>query len=320
MTQPSPLRPVSKVEITVLIDNYFDALLPPQPGITRPLLAKEGKVPNKTLIAEHGLSILVDVFNEEGSFRVLLDTGYNSGTILHNMEMLGVEPATIQALVISHGHMDHTGSVHALLEKIGSRIPIYFHPGIFTERYIERPFMGMAMFPQPLNRRALETGPAETHPSEGPITLADDMIMATGAIPRVTPFEKGMPGAKRMMDGRLEADTMEDDQSIVINVRDLGLVVISGCAHAGIVNSVKYAMELTGEGRVCAIIGGFHLAGPDMGPVVDATMKEIKKLSPKVIMPMHCTGFEVINGFGREFPHSFALSAVGAKLTLPYDQ
>lgn len=316
MADKIDLRPVSKVEITVLMDNYFDALLPGQPGVTRPPLARDGKVPTSTLIAEHGFSALVDVTDGQRSKRVLLDTGYNEGSVLHNMGMLGVDPESIQALMISHGHMDHTGAVNALVRRIGSSIPIYFHPHIFASRYIERPMLGLSEFPQPIDRSDL--GQATLAPNEGPVTFGDNMILATGAVPRKTDFEKGMPGARIMKDGELTQDSMEDDQSMVINVKGSGLVIISGCAHAGIVNSMEYARRITGEDKVCAVIGGFHLAGPDMGPVVDSTIERIKEYDPKVVMPMHCSGFEAINRFRYEFPKSFVLSAVGAKLTLPF--
>ncbi len=318
MTETVNLAKASKLEITVLVDNYFDALLAPQPGVTRPMLAKDGKVASRTLIAEHGLSILVDAWSNGLHKRALLDTGYNLGTVLRNMETLNLDPASIDALVISHGHMDHTGAVNELLERIGKPIPVYFHPGIFSERYIERPGVGIARFPQPIDKVGLETMASELIAHTGPVLLADNMIMATGAIPRLTSFEKGMAGAKMMKDGEMVDDSMEDDQSIVMNVDEWGLVVISGCAHSGIVNSLNYARDLTRENRVCAVIGGFHLAGPDMGPVIDATISEIKSLGPRLVMPMHCTGFGAIAGFKSEFPDSFVLSGVGTKITLPY--
>lgn len=318
MTESINLVKASKLEITVLVDNYFDALLPPQPGVTRPPLAKDGHVSSRTLTAEHGLSILVDTWSNGFHKRVLLDTGYNQGTVLRNMETLSLAPSSIDALVLSHGHMDHTGAVNEILERVGKPIPVYFHPGIFSERYIERPGVGIARFPQPIHRAGLETTASALIDHTGPVLLADNMIMATGAIPRLTSFEKGMRGAKMMKDGELVEDNMEDDQAIVMNVKDWGLVVISGCAHSGIVNSLNYARKLTSENKVCAVMGGFHLAGPDMGPVIDATISEIKSMAPWLVMPMHCTGFGAIANFKTEFPDSFVLSGVGTKITLPY--
>ena len=115
-------------------------------------------------------------------------------------------------------------------------------------------------------------------------------------------------------EGQLVLDHIDDDQSIVISLGERGIVVISGCAHSGIINSVLYAQELTGQSRVHSAIGGFHLSGPAMEPLVEPTLAEMKKLSPEVIVPMHCTGSEAIHRFAQEFPESFVLSSVGTRL------
>ena len=152
--------------------------------------------------------------------------------------------------------------------------------------------------------------------NKAPSLAAQDSVLVTGEIPRVTSFEKGMPGALIRHDGKLIPDTFKDDQSIVINLKHKGLVVISGCAHSGIINSVFYARELTGCRNVCAVIGGFHLSGKNMEPVVGPTIEKLKKMSPQVISPMHCTGFGTISRLAKEMPDAFVLSSVGTRLTL----
>jgi 7,8-dihydropterin-6-yl-methyl-4-(beta-D-ribofuranosyl)aminobenzene 5'-phosphate synthase len=307
----------TRAEITILVDNYVDLLLPGQPGVVRPLLAKDGKVMSKTLLAEHGLSLLIDTWEGEKRYRTLLDTGYNEGTAIHNMKMLAVAPESIDALVLSHGHMDHTGSVNRLLEAIGKPIPVLCHPHAFRSRFLERPNVGLVAFPQLTSPDQISEKGAKLYEEPGPALLAGDTVLATGQVPRVTPFEKGMPGAKMETESGLEPDNIEDDQSLVINLCDCGIVVISGCAHAGIVNSVRYARKLTGEERVCAVIGGFHLTGPDMAPIIDSTVQEIKGMAPNMVVPMHCTGFSAIRRFQSEFPEPFVLSSVGTRLSLP---
>ena len=111
-------------------------------------------------------------------------------------------------------------------------------------------------------------------------------------------------------------DNIEDDQALVINLAGCGLVVISGCAHSGIINSVLYSRKITGEDKVWAVVGGFHLSGPDMNPLIDSTVDELKKMTPKLVMPMHCTGHAAITRFHAEFPESFVLSSVGTRLIL----
>jgi 7,8-dihydropterin-6-yl-methyl-4-(beta-D-ribofuranosyl)aminobenzene 5'-phosphate synthase len=311
------IRTCTRAEITVLVDNCVDLLLPNQPGVLRAPLAKDGKIRSNTLLAEHGLSLLVDTWEGDKRHRTLLDTGYNDGTVIRNMEMLAIPPETIDALVLSHGHMDHTGSVNSLLEAIGRPIPVFCHPHAFHVRYFERPNMGLVEFPQLMNREQIAEKSAELYAEPGPVLLSGDTILATGQVPRVTRFEKGMPGAKMQTERGLEPDSIEDDQSLVVKVNGCGIVVISGCAHAGIVNSVQYARGLTGEERVCAVIGGFHLTGPDMAPAIDSTVQEMKKIAPDMVVPMHCTGFSATCRFQSEFPHSFVLSSVGTKLILP---
>ena len=314
------IKASTRAEITVLVDNYVDLLLPNQPGVIRPPLAKDGKVASKTLLAEHGLSLLIDTWEDDKRRRTLLDTGYNAGTAIHNMEMLAVSPESIDTLVLSHGHMDHTGSVNMLLEAIGKPVPVFCHPHAFRRRFLERPNVGLVEFPQLINREQIIERGAELYEEPGPVLFAGDTVLATGQIPRMTPFEKGMPGAKMQTESGLEQDNIEDDQSLVINVHGCGIVVISGCAHAGIVNSLQYARELSGEERVCAVIGGFHLTGPDMASIIDSTVEEIRRIAPNMLVPMHCTGFAAIRRFQSEFPQSFVLSSVGTKLALPAHQ
>jgi len=312
-----PLRSCTRAEITILVDNYVDVLLSNQPGVIRPLLAKEGKIRSETLLAEHGLSLLIDTWEGDRRYRTLLDTGYNAGTVIHNMKMLAIAPESIDALVLSHGHMDHTGSVNMLLDAIGKPIPVFCHPQMFQQRFLEKPLVGLVEFPRLTSREQIIEKGATLHEESGPILLSGDTVLATGQVPRVTPFEKGMPGAKMQTEHGLEPDIIADDQSLVIKLNGSGIAVISGCAHAGIVNSVRYARELTREENVCAVIGGFHLTGPDMAPIVDSTVEEIKKIAPDMVVPMHCTGFSAVTKFQSEFPKAFVLSSVGTKLALP---
>jgi 7,8-dihydropterin-6-yl-methyl-4-(beta-D-ribofuranosyl)aminobenzene 5'-phosphate synthase len=114
-----------------------------------------------------------------------------------------------------------------------------------------------------------------------------------------------------MIDGRWVVDPILDDQALVINIPDKGLVMISGCAHAGIINTVEYAKKITGISTVHAVLGGFHLTGPAFEPIIRPTIDEMKRIDPDYIIPMHCTGWNAINGFAREMPGKFILNTVG---------
>ncbi|MBW2193367.1 MAG: MBL fold metallo-hydrolase, partial [Deltaproteobacteria bacterium] len=278
-TLPVSLKAAERVEITTLIDNYIDLLLPPTDIITRPPLAKGGNILADTLLAEHGLSLLVTVYNGEKKSTILFDTGYTRVGVPHNMERLGINAEDIEAIVISHGHMDHTGSLHPILDKIPGRIPLVLHPDAFIyPRFTATPDGDKRQWPQTLVKDDLLQKNVELVESKTPTLIAGDRIMVTGAVEGTTEFEKGMPTALVEKDGKMEKDPFTEDQAIVVKLKNKGLVVISGCAHAGIVNTVKFARKTTGENNVHAVLGGFHLSGPFFEKIHDDTIQELKKM------------------------------------------
>lgn len=314
---PVSLKPVDRVEILTLIDNYIDLLLPPSEVVSRPPLAKEGKIQSDTLLAEHGLSLLITVYQGEEKHTILLDTGYTKIGVLHNIELLGVNLEDIEVIVISHGHMDHTGCLYGILDKISGRIPLVIHPGAFIyPRYTATPDGDKRLWPQTLVKEDLEQKNVELIESKTPTLIAGDMILVTGEVERTTAFEKGMPNALVEINGKIEKDPIAEDQALVINLTGKGLVVISGCAHAGIVNTAIFSQNTTGEPNVYAVLGGFHLTGPMFEKIHDETIQGLKKMAPEVVMPMHCTGRKAVQRFQQEFPSSFVLSSVGSKMTL----
>jgi 7,8-dihydropterin-6-yl-methyl-4-(beta-D-ribofuranosyl)aminobenzene 5'-phosphate synthase len=311
------LKTVNRVEITTLIDNYVDVLLPSTDIITRPPLSIDGKVKADTFLAEHGLSLLVTVWQGEEKHTILFDTGYTKIGVLHNMEQLGLNIEDIEVIVLSHGHMDHTGSLNAILDKIPGTIPLVIHPGAFAyPRYTRQPDGSKNIWPQTLKRDALAQKNVEIVESETPTLIADEMIMVTGEVERTTAFEKGMPNALVEKNGEIVQDPILDDQAIVMKLNGKGLVVISGCAHSGIINTLTFARKTIGEQSIHTVLGGFHLTGPFFEKIHDETIQEMKKMDPDVIMPMHCTGLKAIQRFQREFPSSFVLNSVGSKMTL----
>lgn len=140
--------------------------------------------------------------------------------------------------------------------------------------------------------------------------------MVTGEVERVTPFEKGLPNAVLERDGKIEKDPIVDDQALVIHLKGKGLVVIAGCSHAGIINTILYAQNLTGTERVHTILGGFHLSGPYFEKIIEQTIGELKRINPEVLVPMHCTGWKAIQRMSQEFPDAFVLNSVGSMITL----
>ena len=312
-----PLKEVDRVEILTVIDNYVDVLLTNTEVITRPPLAKTGTIPSDTLLAEHGLSLLVTVYEGEEKHTMLFDTGYTKIGVPHNLNQLGVDLGEVEAIALSHGHMDHTGSLYPILDKIPGTIPLVLHPGAFAGPR----FFGLAdgrklLFPQTLVREDLEKQNIELIESKTPTSLAGKRIMVTGEVERVTSFEKGLPNAVLEQDGKIEKDPIADDQALVIHLKGKGLVVIAGCSHAGIINTILYAQKMTGIERVHAVIGGFHLSGPYFEKIIEQTLGELKKIRPQFLSPMHCTGWKAIQQMSQEFPDEFILNSVGSMITL----
>jgi 7,8-dihydropterin-6-yl-methyl-4-(beta-D-ribofuranosyl)aminobenzene 5'-phosphate synthase len=314
---PVSLKELDRVEVLTLMDNFVDVLLEDTKVVSRPPKAIGTEIPTDTLLAEHGLSLLVKVQHGAEKHTILFDTGYNSMGVLHNMAKLAVDPNEMEAIVLSHGHMDHTGSLHPILQKISNPIPLVVHPDAFLyPRFVEEKDGSRRRFPRTLVREDLDRRNVELLESKTPTPILDETILVTGEVERTTEFEKGMPNALIERDGNLEPDPIKDDQALVMHLKDKGLVVVSGCSHAGIVNTVRYAKKLTGVARVHAILGGFHLSGAFFEKIVDKTIDELKALSPVVVVPMHCTGRKAMEQFSREFPSSFVLNSVGSKITL----
>ena len=168
--------------------------------------------------------------------------------------------------------------------------------------------------PWKLERRELESRGVDLHENRGPV-LVQDLALLTGTVEATTPYETPLPGAKRVVNGTEEHDTFSDEQALVMNVKDRGLVVIGGCCHPGVVNMVKYAQKLTGVQRVAAILGGFHLTvGGDN--LIKETIQGLKELNPGIILAGHCTGFKALTQLALNFPDTFMVSCVGTKLMI----
>ncbi len=162
-----------------------------------------------------------------------------------------------------------------------------------------------------LNGAVLEEAGAVLQETKGASTTASDLVLVTGEVERVTGFEKGFPWAEAKINDHWVVDPFHDDQGVAVKVKDRGLVVIGGCSHAGIINTVKQAQETTRTDTVYAVLGGFHLTGPLFDPIIGPTIEEMKKIGPKYVVPMHCTGWKAINQFAREMPEQFLLNSVG---------
>lgn len=314
---PLTLNPVDRVEIVTLMDNYVDVLLKSEGVVTRPPQSKGGVIPTDNLVAEHGLSMLVTVYRDGEKHSILFDAGHNKTGVPHNLEILEMDLDGIEAVVLSHAHMDHTGALFPILDSLPRPVPLVVHPEAFhAPRYFGLEDGGKLLFPNTLKREELAPKVAEIVESEGPLLLADGGILVTGEVERVTAFETGLPNAVLERDGELEKDTIKDDQALAVHLKGKGLVLISGCAHSGIVNTLLYARKLAGVEDIHAVIGGFHLTGALFEPIIGETLDALRDMHPKVLVPMHCTGWKAMNRISEAFPEAFVLNSVGSTFTL----
>jgi len=310
------LKAVDRIEVTTIIDNYADALLPSTDIVKRAPHVIKGAVSEDTLVAEHGLCLLVSVYQGSKKTSILFDAGYSKIGVLHNVEQLEIDLNDIDTMVISHRHLDHTAGLYALLERISRPISMVIHPEAFlSDRYLKQSDGSIVQFPNILSKDKLKEYGVNILESKGPSLIAGDCIAVTGEVERTTGFEKGMPNALVEKNGEMEKDPVADDQALFLSLKDRGLVVISGCSHSGIINTVLYSMKLSGLDKVYAVMGGFHLTGPVYAPIVPDTVSALKEMAPEVIVPMHCTGWSSIHKFAEAFPSSFILNSVGSGST-----
>ncbi|MDH5389640.1 MAG: MBL fold metallo-hydrolase [Candidatus Bathyarchaeota archaeon] len=260
--------------------------------------------------AEHGYSILIKVFSEGSFHSILFDTGVSREGVVTNARRMGLNLWEVECIVLSHGHYDHFGGLVGVLKVIAKKLPIIVHENMFKIRGVVNPDGTIRKYPK--FPREDQVAPAKYLRTKQPHLLADASILVTGEIPRKTDFEKGFPRQRVFSDGSWQPDPwIWDDRAIIINVKRKGLVVISGCAHAGIVNTTLYAQQITGVAKVHAIMGGFHLAGKECEPRISRTVEALQKFRPKIVVPSHCTGWRGKYTIFEAMPRAFVWNSVG---------
>jgi len=255
---------------------------------------------------------------KDGSERtILFDTGVSPGGVVENMRRLGLLPGDVELIVLSHGHWDHVTGMEGIVRAVGRQgVPVVIHPEFWSRRRITFPGADPFELPSP-SRSALEGAGFEIVEERQPSFLLDGSVLVTGEVDRTTGFEVGFQGHEAMRDGAWQPDPLIlDDQALVVRLREQGLIVLSGCGHAGIVNVVRQARKLTGENRVAAVIGGFHLSGPMFEAVIEPTVQAFDELSPGLLVPAPCTGWKAVHKLAARFPDAFVQCAVGTTISL----
>jgi 7,8-dihydropterin-6-yl-methyl-4-(beta-D-ribofuranosyl)aminobenzene 5'-phosphate synthase len=304
------INEVDKLTIWVVTDNYYD---------TNRVDGRNSKryrsMAGKSIHAEHGLSYYVETVISGETSVCMFDYGLDPVGVLNNIALLRLDVAKASAFSLSHGHWDHYTSAVSILKQNQSRIaggtPFYVGEEAFARRYSFRPGATELTDLGQLRKENIEALGLKVVEVKTPIEIVPGAYF-TGNIERVTAYEK-VPTTFQIKRGeKIEHDTFPGEQALFFNVRGKGLVVLSACAHAGIVNTVKQAQKIAGIDKVHAIMGGFHLinAKPEL---IQSTVADIKAMKPDYIVPTHCTGFEAIVAFSREMPNEFFLNTAGTQ-------
>ena len=342
LAAPKEIPTVDRLVMTNLVDNIYD------------IFAKGGKLGNVdvkrsnlpfpygsdvALLSEHGLAYHLESFRGAEEKQILLDFALTPHTLTNNYQGLRVEPAKANALIISHGHVDHYGG----LLDLATSLQGHGKPGLtlyaggrdtFCHRWVVQPD-GKTLDYGELKQDALEARGLKVVLAEEPTTV-EGHAMTSGHIPRITAFEMSPPAARleagatgsgcdatfhfppgtikvEAKPGDLVKDIFWGEHATAYNVKDRGLVVISSCGHAGIVNSVRQLQKSTGVEKVHAVVGGWHLA-PYPDDIIDKTVGALKEIDPDYLIPMHCTGFRAMMAVQREMPQKLIMPSTGTSV------
>jgi 7,8-dihydropterin-6-yl-methyl-4-(beta-D-ribofuranosyl)aminobenzene 5'-phosphate synthase len=320
------LEPVDSVVVTTLMDNVTDVFMPDQGPARRPPMMSacrqaaatlDGGDVAAALRAEHGFSVLVTVSKNGAEHRILFDAGVSPDGVTENMRRLDIDVSSIETIVCSHGHFDHTTGLDGLIRRLGTvNLPVLIHPHFWRRRRVVIPGRDPQEIPTTSRRALVDAGfdvIEEGHPS----FLFHRSVLVTGEVPRTTGYEPGFPPQQAWIGGRWEPDPLVlDDQALIVDIKDKGLLVITGCGHAGIVNICRYAQRLTKQRPVYAVMGGFHLNGPLFEPLIPHVLDDLQALAPSVIVPAHCTGWRAQHAMGARFGDAFIPNTVGTRFEL----
>jgi 7,8-dihydropterin-6-yl-methyl-4-(beta-D-ribofuranosyl)aminobenzene 5'-phosphate synthase len=305
--------------VTVLDENFIDILLSSTPRLRRYNMDQHFNSRYGELLAENGLCFLVETFTADGSSTtVLFDAGLTAPVVLHNARRLGVDLSEVEAVVLSHGHPDHFGGVEGVLEAIGHPTPVLVHPDAFNPRMIVKPHTTLPMINIGLTRDGIARAGGRLIQARGSLPLGPGLV-TSGEMRTTAEFEFEAPAGRLCVheDGRVEADDIEDHQVLGIDVEGHGLIVIDPCGHRGVVSAIEHMRTLTGTDVLYGVLGGFHTGHPGISANrIGKTAEALAGYRPKLIAPMHCSGFPLKKAVADAAPDAFEIITAGTVLTV----
>ena len=268
------------------------------------VLAEDSVLYESPYLGQHGVSFLLEGVSGKERKNILVDVGQNSEALLNNIKTMDIAPSIIDTVVLTHCHYDHTQGIADMLRQVGKRyLPVIAHTDIFRLHFITEPYHRHVGIMPDDSKAEIERAGGSLSLGKKPFIIMPG-IMTTGEVQRRTDFEKMNIALKTIENGKIVDDLMLDDISVIANIKDKGLVIITGCSHAGIINIVNYAKEITGVSNVEAVIGGLHLVDA-ADDVINRTVEELNHLNMSWISAGHCTGFKaqakIYLAFGKRF-------------------
>jgi 7,8-dihydropterin-6-yl-methyl-4-(beta-D-ribofuranosyl)aminobenzene 5'-phosphate synthase len=305
------LQPVDRLEVHIVVDNATDMLSSNPAHVENEssyLYRKGMRVLSGKCIccAHHGLSCLVTVHRGAASRTLLFDTGPDPDTFEINARRLGLDLAAVEAVVLSHGHWDHAGGMLRAIDMIRAGrpdgdLPYYAHPDMFRQRGRQLPDGKVLPMENIPSAAELTAHGARVVSTREPQLLVDDLFYLSGEVPRVTPFERGLPGHVAKTDAGWELDPwIIDERWLAVQVAGKGLVVFTACSHAGVVNVLKHARATFPDVPLHTVLGGLHLSGATEA-IIPETVEALRGFNLATIAAGHCTGWRAITALANAF-------------------
>lgn len=255
------------------------------------VIAEDSVGYNTPYLGQHGISFLLTAEREGVARNILVDVAQDPAALIENISRMQIAISCIDAVVLTHCHYDHTRGVAKILREIGGKdIPVIAHPDIFRTNFISDPYLRSIGIMDGDRREDIESSGGILYLTGNALEIMPGLI-STGEVERITDFEEVGMSLFTIENGQVKGDLMKDDISVVANVRGKGLVIVTGCSHAGIVNIIQQSIKLTGTKKIHGIIGGFHLIEASEERI-QKTALALKKFNPDWVYAGHCTGFK----------------------------